>query len=158
MIDQSLAVQPPSLIVTANLVGAWSLESYVDTIDGAETMHPLGLDPKGLLIYTPDGFMSALLMRTDSSLLNLGNANERIGSDGPEKAGYFIGYSGTYHFDEHAATVFHMASVSFAPGLIGRRLERRVKLDGDHLTLTVATSRVEGNPVTSSLSWLRLHR
>jgi hypothetical protein len=158
MIDQSPAVEPLSPIVTADLLGAWSLESYVDTIDGAETTHPLGLDPKGLLIYTPDEFMSAQLMRTDSSPLELGNANAGTMSDFREKAADFIGYSGMYHFDEHTATVFHMPSVSFAPGLIGRRLKRQVKFDGDRLTLTVVTPRVEGKSVTSILSWLKLHR
>ena len=158
MINQSPAVQPASQVVTADLVGAWSLESYLDTIDGAETMHPLGLDPKGLLIYTPDEFMSAQLMRTDRSPLGLGNANAGTMSDYREKAVDYIGYSGMYHFDEHTATVFHMPSVSFAPGLIGRRLKRQVKLDGDRLTLTVLTPGVEGKSVTSILSWLKLHR
>jgi len=157
MIDQSPAVQHPSLIVTADLVGAWSLESYVDTIDGAKTMHPLGLGPKELLIYAPDGFMSVLLMRKDSSPFDLGNASAGTRSDGLEKADDFIGYSGTYHFDELTATVFHMPSVSFARGLIGQRLKREVKLDCDRLTLTVVTPRVGGKSVTSNLSWLRLH-
>jgi hypothetical protein len=159
MIDQSPTAEPPSPIVTADLVGAWSLESYVDTIDGAETIYPLGLDPKGLLIYAPDGFMSAQLMRTDSSPLDLGDANAGILSDCWKKAHDFIGYSGMYQFDELTATVFHMPSVSFAPGLIGQRLKRQAKLDCDRLTLTVVTPRVGGGKsVTSNLSWLKLHR
>lgn len=158
MIDQSRAVQQPSPIVTADLVGAWSLDSYVDTIDGAETMHPLGLDPKGLLIYTRDEFMSAQLMRTDSSPLGLGNENEGTMNDYRANADNFIGYSGMFHFDELTATISHMPSVSFVPSLIGQRLKRQVKLDGDRLTLTVVTPRVEGKSVTSILSWLKLHR
>jgi len=130
----------------------------MDTMDGAKTMHPLGLGPKGLLIYTPDEFMSALLMRTDRSPLDLGNVNAGTMSDYRAKTDDFIGYSGMFHFDQLTATVFHMPTASFAPGLIGRQLKRQVKLDGDRLTLTVVTPRVGGKSVTSSLSWLRLHR
>jgi hypothetical protein len=152
------ATQTPSLIVTADLVGAWSLESYTDTTEGAETVHPLGLNPRGLLIYTPEGFMSAQLMSLRSSPIEGDEGNAGNPSEYQEKASSFIGYSGEYRFDEITATVFHVPSVSFVPILVGERLKRQVELDGDRLTLTVVTARVDGNSARSSLCWLRLHR
>jgi hypothetical protein len=152
------AAQNPSSIINADLMGAWSLESYSDTTEGKEAVFPFGPKPIGLLIYTPDGYMSAQLMSPDRSLLDVGDWNGQTQSDFHESARHFIAYSGEYQFDELTATVSHMPNVSFAPDLIGKQLKREVKLDGDRLTLTVVTSRVEGNSVKSSLCWLRLHR
>ena len=40
------------------LIGAWSLVSYVENpVDGSAPFHPLGADPRGLILYTPDGYM-----------------------------------------------------------------------------------------------------
>src|ERR1700733_11081398 len=147
------ATQNPALVVTADLVGSWSLKSYTDTIEGAETVLPLGLNPTGLLIYTPNGFMSAQLMRLDRWRLGVADWNMKTQSDYQEESRGFIGYSGEYQFDEVTATISHMPSVSFAPSLIGRRLKRQVKLDDDRLTLTVVTPQVGGKSVKSSLGW-----
>ena len=45
------------------LIGAWKLESYVEVpVDGSEPFYPLGKKPSGIIMYTPDGYMSAQLM------------------------------------------------------------------------------------------------
>jgi hypothetical protein len=48
------------------LVGAWTLSSCVerDIKTGVES-HPLGERPLGLILYTPDGYMSAQLQRPE---------------------------------------------------------------------------------------------
>jgi hypothetical protein len=99
-------------IVTEDLVGAWSLESYADALEGGGVEHPLGSNPRGLLIYTPDGLMSAQLMSgvrpppTDAT-----EGNAEIEGEYQGKASGFIGYCGEYHFDEVAAIVYHPPSV-----------------------------------------------
>src|SRR4029077_12305621 len=46
------------------LIGAWRLVSYVETpVDGSPKRFPLGEDAEGIIMYTPDGYMSAQLMR-----------------------------------------------------------------------------------------------
>ena len=46
------------------LIGAWKLVSYVEKpVDGSAAVHPLGERPMGIIMYTPDGYMSAQLMR-----------------------------------------------------------------------------------------------
>jgi hypothetical protein len=42
------------------LVGGWRLTGYEVTV-GGKTDHPLGDDPLGMILYTPDGYMSAQL-------------------------------------------------------------------------------------------------
>jgi hypothetical protein len=41
------------------------LESYVEKpVDGSAPVYPLGERPMGIIMYTPDGYMSAQLMRS----------------------------------------------------------------------------------------------
>jgi len=157
MMGHSTISQTARTIVASDLTGAWSLESYTDTLDGGEVKHPLGLNPKGLLIYTSGGSMSALLMNDDRSLPQVAESHAGTEVESHPEQGGFIGYSGEYHFDEAAANVYHTPSVSFDPRLIGQRLKRQVKMDGDRLTLTVVTSWIPGNSTKSSLNWLRIH-
>ena len=47
-----------------NLTGAWVLQSYeARSIDGSDVTYPLGVNPRRIIMYTPDGYMSAQLMR-----------------------------------------------------------------------------------------------
>ena len=48
----------------AQLIGAWRLVSYIESpVDGSPKRSPLGENPQGIIMYTPDGYMSAQLMR-----------------------------------------------------------------------------------------------
>ena len=43
--------------------------SYVEKpVDGSKPIHPLGENPMGIIMYTPDGYMSAQLMRPADAL------------------------------------------------------------------------------------------
>jgi len=47
-------------------IGAWKLHSYSENpVDGAPPFHPMGSSPKGIIMYTPDGYMSAQFMLPD---------------------------------------------------------------------------------------------
>ena len=40
------------------LIGAWKLVSYVEEpVDGSAPFRPLGKQPQGIIMYTPDGYM-----------------------------------------------------------------------------------------------------
>ena len=46
------------------LVGAWKLVSYREIpVDGSSPFEPLGPQPMGIIMYTPDGYMSAQLSK-----------------------------------------------------------------------------------------------
>jgi hypothetical protein len=50
----------------AQLIGAWKLVSYQEIpVDGSEPFEPLGGEPHGIIMYTPDGYMSAQLSTPD---------------------------------------------------------------------------------------------
>jgi hypothetical protein len=75
----------------ARLVGVWRLVSYTDEQEGHEDSFPIGPEPEGFLIYTPDGFVSAQLMKPGRPL-----------------------FRGVYQVDEDSQTVTHIPSVALA--------------------------------------------
>jgi hypothetical protein len=81
------------------LLGAWELVSFVavDGVTGAER-HPLGTSPRGLILYTADGFMSAQLARTDFD--------------------EYVAYGGRFTVDEQTSTVHHDVTMSMMPELL----------------------------------------
>jgi hypothetical protein len=44
------------------LIGAWRLAEFTVTAEDGTVTYPMGEDVEGLIIYTPDGYMSAQLM------------------------------------------------------------------------------------------------
>jgi len=139
------------------LVGVWGLVTYTDEQSGRNDAQPFGADPQGFLIYTPDGFVSAQLMRRGrpafhSSDWHLGTPEEYQASG----SGY-IAYCGTYEVDEGMATVTHIPAVSLLPNLINGRQCRTIDLEGDRLVLRAAGAPVAGGLfVTSRLEWKRI--
>ena len=121
--------------IGSQLVGVWELVSYVDEQDGRENRYPLGAKPEGFLIYTPDGFVSAQLMKPGRAMFRshdwLGGTAEEYQESG---RGY-IAYCGRYEVDEEKRTVAHIPSVALLPNLIGGRHLRSVTLCEGKLTL-----------------------
>jgi hypothetical protein len=79
--------------IRERLVGCWQLVRYdVTATVGGEADHPLGDNPLGTILYTPDGYMSAQLARPGP-----------YDSDYQEPDTYYIAYSGPYDVDEQAS-------------------------------------------------------
>jgi hypothetical protein len=45
------------------ILGAWRLVSCTRHVEGGVPDRPLGLEPTGLILYTPDGLMSAFIQK-----------------------------------------------------------------------------------------------
>ena len=99
----------------SDLTGAWTLVEWTAS-NGEKVRHPSGPDAAGRLIYSPDGFMSALLAAADGS------------SDS-------LAYSGTW---ERRGTeeVVHRVSLSTVASFVGTDLVRSVSWEGSDLVLT----------------------
>jgi Lipocalin-like domain len=80
-----------------NLIGGWTLQSYeARSIDGSTVTYPLGAHAQGIIMYTPDGYMSAQLMRSDR--LKLGDDDMQPDSldELAAAASGYLSYSGPY--------------------------------------------------------------
>ncbi len=145
-IDGERAVKPNPLI------GAWRLVTY-EALAGDEVSYPLGEDASGYIMYTPDGYMSVLIMAA-------GRANfasdDILGGTDAEKlaaAGTFISYCGEYEF--LGDRVVHKIETAFYPNRVGTEQVRYVRLEGDEIVLTTPPMVIHGTSRSGRLVWER---
>ena len=139
------------------LIGAWTLTSYVERdIETGVENHPFGERPLGLILYTPDGYMSAQLQRPKRHPFAEGDLLHATPEEYAAAGSSYIAYSGRFFVDEEKKSSSHEMAVSFFPNWLGQRQLRLVKLNGDHLQLsTDKPQRINGVLKTVTLSWWR---
>ena len=144
------AAPEPASSLRDRLIGAWTLQSYIAfPVDGSPPFHPLGEDARGLILYTPDGYMSAQLMRVGRPAFASGDWF--VGTHQEfEKAAAYVAYSGRFHVDEAGGTVTHDVGLSFFPNWLGQAQIRSAELAGDVLRLTPAAPIQSGGVNTTS--------
>ena len=137
------------------LIGAWKLVSYVERpTDGSAPFYPMSEQPIGIIMYTPDGYMSAQLMKPGRKPFASGDWFNGTDDDYKQEASSYIAYSGPFHVDEENQTLTHSMLVSLFPNWTGQTQPRVVKIEGDLLHLsTAAPIKSGGKTVMSSLEW-----
>lgn len=139
-----------------DLIGRWRLVSWSTRDDDGTVAHPFGEDPEGSLVYTADGWMSAILAPADRPPLS---TTDFLGGEEAERAeafSTFIAYAGTYDIEED--DVVHQVTVSLLPNWVGSDQRRRAELVGDELVLRTAPLQVLGRVSVSELRWVRQER
>lgn len=123
------------------LVGAWELVSYaVYSEESASTvLYPLGEDARGIIMYTPDGYMSAQLQRPGQKNFAGTFPTDGSQSELAESAERYIGYTGAYYLDESGEKPLlqHHFSVSSFPNWLGDTQKRVLQFEGDLLILSL---------------------
>jgi hypothetical protein len=139
------------------LIGAWKLVSYEEKpVDGSPPFYPLSEKPMGIIMYTPDGYMSAQLMKPGRKPFASGDWFKGSPEDYGREATTYIAYSGEFHVDEEAQKLTHSMFVSLFPNWIGQTQPRVVKIEGDSLYLSTANPiESSGRTVNSYLHWKR---
>lgn len=139
------------------LIGAWMLVSYEEKpVDGSPTNFPMGEKPQGIIMYTPDGYMSAQLSRPDRKPFASGDWFKGSDDDYEQEASTYIAYTGEFHVDEEAHRLTHSMFVSLFPNWIGQTQPRVVKIEGEYLFLhTASPIQSGGKKVNSYLKWKR---
>jgi hypothetical protein len=133
----------PESRIRDRLVGGWRLTGYEVTADG-HTEHPLGDDPSGTILYTPDGYMSAQL------------AGPTPDTNDERPDAYYIAYSGPYDVDQASQTVSHHVQVSVRPSWLGTTQHRHVQFNSpDELVLSVSEPGANGVTTTQTIHWAR---
>ena len=132
--------------IRERLVGwCWRLVRFTVTADGGETDHPLGNNPLGTILYTPDGYMSAQL------------ASPGPYADDQEPDADYIAYSGPFDVDNQTCTVSHQVQVSVIPSSLGTTQVRQVEFpEPGMLVLSTSEPRPgDGAMTTTAISWSR---
>jgi hypothetical protein len=139
------------------LIGAWKLVSYEERpVDGSPPFYPMSERPMGIIMYTPDGYMSAQLMHPNRKPFTSGDWFKGTDEEYRQEASTYIAYTGEFHVDEEEGTLTHSMFVSLFPNWLGQTQPRVVKIEGDILHLSTALPiQSSGRTVNSFLTWKR---
>ena len=146
-----------SQLLRERLVGAWRLFSYVEKdVDTGEEHSPMGKNPEGIIMYTPDGYMSAQLCTPGRKKFSGGDMYRGQSAEYVQAGSTYMAYSGPFYVNEAKQSLEHEMNVSFFPNWKGQRQVRVVSIDGDVLHLSTDTPQVfDGGRMTASLLWRR---
>ncbi|WNO76889.1 lipocalin-like domain-containing protein [Streptomyces sp. AM8-1-1] len=111
-----------------SLIGAWVLEDFSLTREGT-VVHPLGERPSGALLYTADGWMSALLTAHPEDA-PAASAFEEIPNG-------TVAYAGRWEREADGPVMHHIQASHYTPWT-GTALVRDVQLSPGRLELTAA--------------------
>ncbi len=135
-----------------NLVGTWKLVSASSTTSAGERNEtPYGLNPAGLLTYTLDGRMNAMISYGGRKSLSVGGGTLEEQADAFKT---FLAYAGRYTLSDDK--VIHRVEISSIQTYVGKNLVRGVKFQGDRITLTTPPTPVSGKTQVFELTWERL--
>jgi len=110
-------------------LGAWELVDWRATDAAGNVRFPYGENAQGQITYSPDGHMSAHLMRPPEDP-----------SDAPPQ---YLSYWGRFSLDLEAGTVTHHVIGSDQRNWIGSDQVRRFSFEGDdRLVLSLGTNRL----------------
>ncbi len=129
------------------LIGSWQLQRWCITYEDGAVTEPLRPGAVGLLVYTPDGWMSAAMMAVDRPQLTRGNPRAASVKEKAMAFDTFFGYCGRWRIV--GQIVEHHVTISHNPALVGTVQARRIQLRGRTLTLSAEEAVPDG---------LRVHR
>ena len=117
------------------LIGAWQILGWeITELNSDKRSFPFGEDPIGLIIYSEDGWMSAMVARREREKFSVGSrlreqADELLA--GAYKS--YFHYAGTYHLARDRVT--HRVTMALNPNLVGTDQVRFYDFSDGVLTL-----------------------
>jgi hypothetical protein len=136
-----------------SLVGTWRLVDWTASVGTAVT-RPFGGEAEGLLTYTADGRMWAILQRRDRPTLGTGTLAAATAEQRAAAAAGFLSYAGSYTLD--GDRVIHHVEMSLFPDWVGEDQVRLVEwVEGDLVLATPPSTTTAGRVVVNRLRWRR---
>lgn len=135
--------------ITLNqLEGTWKLVDAVSTTtSGERNENPYRENPSGLLTYSPEGRVIALISFGGRKALPM-----RAGTEEKAEAfETFLAYTG--HYSLKGDKVIHHVEISSIQNYVGRDLVRTVRFADDCMTLVTPPTSVNGKLQTLELTW-----
>ena len=120
-------VQSAQAITSPSVLGAWQLLSYdVEQQSNGDTFAPMGDQPTGYVIFTPEGRLSFMLSAE----------GRKPGSNSEERSALLssmIAYTGIYRLESDRWIT--QVDVAWNPEWVGTEQTRFFTIDGDILTV-----------------------
>ncbi|MCA1618869.1 MAG: lipocalin-like domain-containing protein [Acidobacteria bacterium] len=137
------------------LVGTWRLVSAsATTANGGRNDAPYGPHPTGLLTYTREGRMAAIISHSGRKPLSRADRISAPAEERAEAFATFFAYAGRYSLG--GDKVIHHVEISSVENWVNTDLVRLIKLEGDRLTLRTPPISVGGVTQTTELIWERV--
>jgi hypothetical protein len=139
------------------LIGTWKLVSAKITTDKGEVRDSWGPNPVGLLTYTADDRVSAILTLSGRKPLSVSDFISAPAAERAEAFATMTAYAGRFTLAGEKVT--HHVEVASMPNDVGTDLERSImRLDADRLVLRVAKPYLRGGMMVRSqeLVWQRV--
>ncbi|MGW1423808.1 lipocalin-like domain-containing protein [Bradyrhizobium manausense] len=143
----------PSLVLADDaarqLTGSWKLTAWTIQITGGELTEPMGHDPKGRAVFTPDGHVAFIITA----------ANRKPAANDAESAALLkslLAYTGKFKIEGDKFTT--KVDISWNELLTGQDQVRFFKLEGDKLSIRTAeqfSAVYPGKKVVGTLDWER---
>jgi hypothetical protein len=137
-----------------SVVGTWRLVSAsAATEDGRRLDAPFGLNPTGVITYTREGRVTAIISHGGRKPLT----GDRISSPASERAeafATFFAYAGRYSVT--GDKVIHHVEISSVQNWVNTDLVRLFTIEGDRVTLRTPPLSVGGTIQTTDLFWERV--
>ncbi|MCA1603277.1 MAG: lipocalin-like domain-containing protein, partial [Acidobacteria bacterium] len=130
-----------------SLAGTWRLVSAsASTADGDRNDTPFGSSPKGVLIYTREGRMTAMISHSGRKPLSVTDRISAPTEERSEAFATFFAYAGRYSLS--GDKVIHHVEISSVENWVNTDLVRFIKLEGDRLTIRTPPILVGGRVET----------
>ena len=147
------AAPPPSALPSSVLLGSWHLTRWEIVQDGRSTL-PFGDAATGLIVYAPDGFMSACIAAGGRRGFSTGNPRSAPAAEKEAALESYFHYAGTFDM-LHGPKVVHRVTHALNPGFVGTEQVRDITLEGDTLTLSATEPLSGGGQRHHRLIWRR---
>ncbi len=125
--------------IESKLLGSWRLVSWEERDEAGRVSYPLGPHAVGQIMYTPDGRMSAQLMRPGSGRFASEDWRSATPAEKSTAWGDYFGYFGSFSIDADNNAIVHHIEGSWFPNLVGTDQIRFFRLEGNRLILDADT-------------------
>jgi hypothetical protein len=147
---------PAEATLRERLLGAWQLRTWESIGDAGAVEHPMGADPEGVVVYTPDGTMMTTIGRRGRSPISGGDMLAGPDDERLAAFGSFLAYTSRFHLE--GTDVIHHVVMSLFPNWVGGDQRRHVALsaDGGDLELSSDAMLLRGTMSRQVLTWRRI--
>jgi hypothetical protein len=137
------------------LVGTWKLVSASSSsASGERNDTPFGSSPAGLLTYTHDGRVTAMISYGGRKRLSSSDSLSAPVEEQAEAFSTFIAYAGRYTLD--GDKVIHHVEIASIQDWVDTDLIRSIRFEGERIVLATPPSLDGGKILTFELIWQRL--
>lgn len=143
-------------MTTDQLIGTWTLKSFIAKSHSGEEFRPWGDNPSGRIIYTAGGQMAVVMTQAGrpkfASPAPFGGTSDELRSAFENMEAY----AGTFDVNEADGLITHRTEVCRIPNWEGGTQVRQFKLDGNQLFLSTPPVKVDGKEWVFTFGWNKL--